>query len=273
MTQKQAALKPEHATADGASTPFIMTRGLGLSYGDRIAFAGVDLTLKRGALTALIGPSGCGKTSFLTCLNRLDELVPGARVIGKVEIDGRDVRSASQDVVALRRRVGMIFQTPSPFPLSIRRNVELPLREHGIRARAIIEETVESSLRAVGLWDEVKDRLDSPARALSGGQQQRLCIARALALKPEALLLDEPCGALDPLSSGVVEDLIASLRGRYTIVIVTHNLSQARRIADDCALFWTRDGVGTMIESGTAQRLFSAPREELTAAYIAGARG
>lgn len=273
MTPKQAALKPDPAVSAAIPAPFFLTRGLGLAYGGRTAFSGVNLALRRGALTALIGPSGCGKTSFLTCLNRLDELVPGARVAGRVEIDGHDIRSPAQDVVVLRRRVGMIFQTPSPFPLSIRRNIELPLREHGVRERAIVEGATESALRAVGLWDEVKDRLDSPARALSGGQQQRLCIARALVLEPEALLLDEPCGALDPLSSGVVEDLIASLRGRYTVVIVTHNLAQARRIADDCALFWTRDGIGAMIEHGPAQRLFSSPREELTAAYIAGARG
>jgi len=264
---------PRAASAISTPEPFFRVRGLGLSYAGKPAFAGVDLAMRRGAITALIGPSGCGKTSFLTCLNRLSDLVPGARAAGSVEVGGRDAFVAGTDVVALRRQVGMIFQTPSPFPLSVRRNMELPMREHGTYDRAVIEGAVESSLRAVSLWDEVKDRLDSPAQALSGGQQQRLCIARALALEPEALLLDEPCGALDPLSSGVVEDLIASLRGRYTVVIVTHNLSQARRIADDCAFFWINDGVGAMIEHGPAERIFSSPREELTAAYIAGVRG
>lgn len=274
MTPKQAAA-PEHRAVLSpiAPKPFFRVRGLGLSYPGTPAFSGVDLDVRRGAVTAVIGPSGCGKTSFLTCLNRLSDLVPGARVAGSVEIDGQNALDASVDVVGLRRRVGMIFQTPSPFPLSVRRNIELPLREHGARDREIIEGAVESSLRAVGLWDEVKDRLDSPAGALSGGQRQRLCIARALALKPDALLLDEPCGALDPLSSGVVEDLISSLRGRYTVVIVTHNLAQARRIADDCAFFWLRGGAGAIIEHGPVERIFSSPREELTAAYIAGVRG
>lgn len=272
MTPKQAVSLDRRA-APSSTKPFFRVRGLGLSYPGKPAFSGVDLDVRRGAVTAVIGPSGCGKTSFLTCLNRLSDLVRGARVAGSVEVDGQDAFAPSEDVVALRRRVGMIFQTPSPFPLSVRRNIELPLREHGVRGREIIEGAVESTLRAVGLWDEVKDRLDSPARALSGGQQQRLCIARALALEPDALLLDEPCGALDPLSSGVVEDLIASLRGRYTVVIVTHNLAQARRIADDCAFFWMRAGAGSMIEHGPADRIFSSPREELTAAYIAGVRG
>ncbi|MGH8527038.1 MAG: phosphate ABC transporter ATP-binding protein, partial [Gammaproteobacteria bacterium] len=177
------------------------------------------------------------------------------------------------DVIRLRRRIGMIFQKPNPFPLSIRRNLELPLREHGLRDREQIALAVETVLRDVGLWDEVKDRLDSPALALSGGQQQRLCVARALVLSPEVLLMDEPCSALDPLSSGVVEDLIVSLRGRYTVLIVTHNLAQARRIADYAALFWMQDGAGQPIEAGTAKQIFEDPREPLTAAYVSGMRG
>jgi len=167
----------------------------------------------------------------------------------------------------------MIFQKPNPFPLSIRRNLEFPLREHGARDRKQVAQTIETVLQDVGLWDEVKDRLDTPALALSGGQQQRLCIARTLALSPEVLLMDEPCSALDPLSSGVIEDLIVSLRGRYTILVVTHNLAQARRIADNAALFWVQNGAGRLIEAGTAKQIFEEPRNPLTAAYISGMRG
>jgi phosphate transport system ATP-binding protein len=177
------------------------------------------------------------------------------------------------DVVALRRRVGMIFQRPNPFPLTIRRNLTFPLRHHGIRDRDELQGKVEAALRDVGLWDEVKDRLDSPALELSGGQQQRLCLARALALQPEALLLDEPCSALDPIAGGVVEDLVLSLRGRYTVVVVTHNLAQARRLADDVAVFWIENGAGRLIECGATRQVFEQPTHELTAAYVAGIRG
>jgi phosphate transport system ATP-binding protein len=242
---------------------------LTLRYAGKPAFADVSLDVPRGALTAIVGPSGCGKSSFLSCLNRLTDLVPGAAVSGSVLLDGKEVLGRDVDVVALRRRVGMIFQKPNPFPLSIRTNLEFPLREHGIRDAG----AVEKALRDVGLWDEVKDRLDSPAQALSGGQQQRLCIARALALKPEVLLLDEPCSALDPLSSGVVEDLIRGLRGAYTLAVVTHNLAQARRIADHVAVFWLRDGTGRLIESGPADRVFGSPTDPLTRAYVDGVRG
>jgi phosphate transport system ATP-binding protein len=250
-------------------TPILRAERLALRYGGKPAFEDVSLEIPRGALTAVVGPSGCGKSSFLACLNRLTDLVPGAAVSGSVLLDGKDVLAREVDVVALRRRVGMIFQKPTPFPLSIRTNLEFPLREHGIRDAG----AVEKALRDVGLWDEVKDRLDSPAQALSGGQQQRLCFARALALKPELLLLDEPCSALDPLSSGVVEDLIRGLRGAYTLVVVTHNLSQARRIADRVAVFWVKDGVGRLIEAGPAARVFGNPRDPLTRAYVDGVRG
>jgi phosphate transport system ATP-binding protein len=182
-------------------------------------------------------------------------------------------RRSQRFAIALRRRVGMIFQKPNPFPLSIWKNLALPLHEHGVRNREQVDRIVETTLQDVGLWDEVKDRLNAPALSLSGGQQQRLCIARALVLQPEVLLLDEPCSALDPISSGVVEDLIASLRGRYTQLIVTHNLAQARRIADYAALFWVQDGVGRLIEYGTVQQIFETPQEALTAAYVNGIRG
>lgn len=253
--------------------PFIEVEKLGLAYGDRIAFDGVSLPILEGCVTALVGPSGCGKTSFLLCLNRLTDLIPDCRVWGSIRIGDLDVLDTRTDVMWLRRRVGMIFQKPNPFPLSIRKNLEFPLREHGIRDRDRLAATVESALRDVGLWDEVKDRLDAPAQALSGGQQQRLCIARALALRPEALLMDEPCSALDPLSGGVVEELIAHLRGRYTVLVVTHNLAQARRIADFAALFWVEDGSGCLVEYDRADRFFQSPRMPLTASYLSGARG
>ncbi len=253
--------------------PFLWTESLSLRYGRKAAFEGVSLAIPRGRITALIGPSGCGKTSFLHCLNRLTDLIPGCRVDGRVWLDKLDVCHAATDVLTLRRRVGMIFQKPNPFPFSIRRNLEFPLREHGIRDRRQLQEKVEKGLRDVGLWDEVKDRLDSSALALSGGQQQRLCLARALVLGPEVLLLDEPCSALDPISSGVIEDLIVRLRGRITLVVVTHNLAQARRIADEAALFWLREGTGKLIEHGSVRQLFESPQQKITAEYISGVRG
>ncbi len=252
---------------------FIRAEKLSVYYRDKPAFENVTLPINTGCITALVGPSGCGKTSFLSCLNRLTDLIPGAHVAGSVRIGADDILQAHTDVIALRRRIGMIFQKPNPFPLSIWKNLEFPLREHGVSNKTEIVQTVERSLRDVGLWDEVKDRLHTPALALSGGQQQRLCIARALALNPEALLMDEPCSALDPISSGVVEDLIVSLRQRYTVLTVTHNLAQARRIADHVALFWMQNGAGQLIEYGTVKQIFEAPREALTAAYISGIRG
>ena len=252
---------------------FIHTEKLSVYYRDKPAFENVTLPINTGCITALVGPSGCGKTSFLSCLNRLTDLIPGCRVTGDIQVGAHDVRAVQTDVISLRRRVGMIFQKPNPFPLSIWKNMEFPLREHGMLNRAEIAHIVEQTLRDVGLWSEVKDRLHTPALSLSGGQQQRLCIARALALNPEALLMDEPCSALDPISSGVVEDLIASLRQRYTVLIVTHNLAQARRIADHVALFWVQNGAGQLIEYGPAKQIFETPREALTAAYINGMRG
>ncbi len=253
--------------------PFIEVEQLSLHYGQKPAFHNVTLSINKGCITALVGPSGCGKTSFLTSLNRLTDIIPGCRVAGRIRFDGLDVLAPQTDVIRLRRRVGMIFQKPNPFPLSIRKNLEFPLREHGLRGRERLASTIETGLRDVGLWDEVKDRLDSPALALSGGQQQRLCMARALVLSPDVLLMDEPCSALDPLSSGVVEDLIVGLRGRYTVLIVTHNLAQARRIADYAALFWVQNGAGQLIEAGAAKQIFEEPRDPLTAAYVSGMRG
>jgi len=269
--------RPRHPLEDRPACcepqPFVEIDRLSLYYREKPAFQDVTLSINRGCITALVGPSGCGKTSFLTCLNRLTDLIAGCRVSGRITIDALDVLAPGTDVIQLRRRIGMIFQKPNPFPLTIRRNLEFPLREHGLRDREQIARMIETTLRDVGLWDEVRDRLDSPALALSGGQQQRLCIARALALSPEVLLMDEPCSALDPLSSGVVEDLIVSLRGRYAILIVTHNLAQARRIADSAALFWVQNGAGRLIETGPGKQLFEEPRDPLTAAYVSGMRG
>ncbi|MFN3649473.1 MAG: phosphate ABC transporter ATP-binding protein [Armatimonadota bacterium] len=246
---------------------------LAVAYGKRTALRGVTLPVREGVVTALIGPSGCGKTSFLSCVNRLTDLVPGCRVSGSLRLAGVELLDPGLDLPSLRRRVGMIFQRPNPFPLSIRQNLLLPLREHRLGTPAECEALAERALRDVGLWEEVKDRLDAPALSLSGGQQQRLCFARALTLRPEVLLLDEPCSALDPLATGVVEELILRLRGEYTVVIVTHNLAQARRLADDAALFWLRDGAGCLVEHGPAAQLFEAPRQPETADYVRGVRG
>jgi phosphate transport system ATP-binding protein len=244
---------------------------LTVSYGEVIALSSVSLDIKENSVTAVIGPSGCGKSSLLCCLNRLTDFIPGCCVSGRILMHSEDILGGQIDDTRLRKSVGLIFQKPNPFPLSIRKNFELPLREHGIRDRHEIEHIMQGTLEATGLWKEVKDRLNKPAHQLSGGQQQRLCIARALSLKPDALLMDEPCSALDPISSAQIEELILSLRDRYTIVIVTHNLQQARRVGTDAAFFWLKDGKGTLIESGPAAQLFEAPREDLTKMYVRGA--
>ncbi len=251
----------------------LAVEALSLHYGDKPALADVSLDIYQGCITALIGPSGCGKTSFLSALNRLTDMIPGCAVAGSIRFGGVDICASGFDVQQLRRDIGMIFQKPAPFPLSVRRNIELPLREHGLRGQAELDERIFQVLTDVGLWEEVKDRLDAPALALSGGQQQRLCIARALALRPKVLLMDEPCSALDPLSSAVVEDLIGRLRGSYTVVIVTHNLAQAKRIANYAGLFWLKDKAGCLIEYGRCRQIFEAPVQELTAAYVSGSRG
>lgn len=253
--------------------PVLVTEHLSLHYGEKPAFLDVTLPLYRGCISALVGPSGCGKSSFLMSLNRLTDLIPNARISGRLCLDEQDLLVPGLDKRRLRRRVGMIFQKPSPFPVSIRKNILLPLAEHGMKNRELQEEILENALMDVGIWDEVKDRLDSSALSLSGGQQQRLCFARALVLKPEILLMDEPCSSLDPISSGVVEDLIGSLRGRYTILIVTHNLAQARRLADYTAVFWVQEGAGRLIEFGPTRELFELPQEKISKAYLGGVRG
>lgn len=246
---------------------------LTIRYAHHVALQHVTLSFEARMITAVIGPSGCGKSSLLSSLNRLTDLIPDCHVSGRVQIGELDVYDRKTCVTALRRRVGMIFQRPNPFPMSIRGNLELPLREHGLRGQAEVSERIEGALNDVGLWNEVKDRMDRPALALSGGQQQRLCLARALVLNPEILLLDEPCSALDPVSTGIVEDLLLRLRSRCTIVIVTHNLAQARRISEQTAVFWGESGVGRLIEFGNTREVFDSAREPVTANYVAGRIG
>ena len=247
--------------------------GVSVHYGRKKVIEDVSLAMAPGRITAIIGPSGCGKSTFLSTLNRMSDLVPGCAVTGDVRLEGESIFAPGTDLIALRRRIGMIFQKPNPFPLSIRRNIHLPLREAGTRDRETLDGITERVLRSVGLWDEVSDRLDSSAHALSGGQQQRLCIARAVALDPDVLLFDEPCSALDPISSAVVEELIASLRRQYTVVIVTHNMAQARRIAESVAVFWVQGGTGRLIEQGDLEEVFEGTTNPIVQDYIRGGRG
>lgn len=255
------------------TSPDISTRNLSVTYGKQTVLPDVNLHIPAGGITALIGPSGCGKTSFLSCLNRLTDLIPGCKVRGEVRIGDTEVFHPKTDVIALRQKVGLIFQKPNPFPLSIQRNLELPLREHGCRDRREISERIESALQEVGLWEEVKDRLARSALQLSGGQQQRLCLARCLVLNPEVILLDEPCSALDPLSTRVVEELLHRLRERFTLVVVTHNLAQAKRLAENVAVFWAENGEGRIVEHGSVEQVFAQPQHKLTAEYLKGEWG
>ncbi|GAB6062760.1 MAG: phosphate ABC transporter ATP-binding protein [Candidatus Dadabacteria bacterium] len=238
-------------------------------YGPKQALHDITIRIPSNRVTALIGPSGCGKSTFLRCLNRMNDLVPGARTRGRIVLDGEDILSPSTDVVDLRRRVGMVFQRWNPFPKSIFDNVAYGPRIHGVRDKARLAEIVEDALRKAALWDEVKDRLRASALELSGGQQQRLCIARALAVEPEVLLMDEPASALDPISTARLEDLIAELKGRYTIVIVTHNMQQAARVSDYTGFFY----MGRLVEYDRTQKIFTSPAQEQTEAYITGRFG
>ncbi len=272
-SRMQPGPRTQHIAPCCDPSPFIHTRNLSVTYEHKPALQNVSLTVHRGCLTAIVGPSGSGKTSFLMCLNRLVDLISGCQVSGEAYIEDQNLLSPNIDVLQLRRRIGMIFQKPNPFPMSILKNLTFPLKEHGVTDRNEIQQRIQKSLMDVGLWKEVKDRLESPALNLSGGQQQRLCIARALILSPDVLLMDEPCSALDPLSSGTVEDLIFSLRGQYTVIIVTHNLAQARRIADYVGIFWNQQQTGELIEFGPTHQVFEHPQHELTSAYIHGVRG
>ena len=247
----------------------ILIENLNLWYGEEHVLKNIKLGIKRNAVTAIIGPSGCGKSSLLRCLNRMIDLVPEARVRGKVLLDGLDIYSDGVDVYELRKRVGMVFQKPNPFPKSIFENVAFGLRIHGIKDRKEIEERVEKALEDANLWDEVKERLDSSAFELSGGQQQRLCIARAIAIEPEVLLMDEPASALDPISTARLEELIEKLKESYTIVIVTHNIQQAARVADYTAFLM----LGELVEFDKTEKLFTNPKDKRTESYLTGRFG
>ena len=247
----------------------ICVRDLNLYYGTNHALKNINMDIPAGAVTAFIGASGCGKSTFLKTLNRMNDLVDGVRIEGEVLLDGEQVYGPNVDTTALRRRVGMVFQQPNPFPMSIYDNVAYGPRVHGIRNKHQLDEIVEESLRGAAIWDEVKDRLKKSALGLSGGQQQRLCIARALAVQPEVLLMDEPTSALDPISTSKIEELCMELKGKYTIVIVTHNMQQALRIADTTAFFL----LGDMVEVGATDQLFSMPRDKRTEDYITGRFG
>ncbi|MBK6766564.1 MAG: phosphate ABC transporter ATP-binding protein [bacterium] len=247
----------------------ISAKHLNFFYGATQALHDVSVDLKRSRVTAFIGPSGCGKSTFLRTLNRMNDIIDDTRVEGQVLVDGLDVYSGACNVIDLRRKIGMVFQKSNPFPKSIFDNIAYGSRIHGEKSRRVLEEVVERSLRRSGLWDEVKDRLDHNAMGLSGGQQQRLCIARALAVNPEVLLMDEPASALDPRSTARIEDLISELRGDYTIVIVTHNMQQAARVSDETAFFYE----GKLIEVGVTKQIFTNPTEKQTEDYITGRFG
>jgi phosphate transport system ATP-binding protein len=255
----------------GHNSPVKMTaRGVNVFYGAKQAIKNVSLDVSREHVTAFIGPSGCGKSTFLRCLNRMNDTVESARVEGDIQLDGQDIYSPAMDVVQLRARVGMVFQKPNPFPKSIYENIAYGPRIHGLaRTKAEFDVIVESALRKAGLWDEVKDRLGESGTAMSGGQQQRLCIARAIAVDPEVILMDEPCSALDPIATARIEELIDELRGRYAIVIVTHNMQQAARVSQRTAFFH----LGTMVEYGETSAIFTNPKETRTKDYITGRYG
>ncbi|MDX5361768.1 MAG: phosphate ABC transporter ATP-binding protein PstB [Alphaproteobacteria bacterium] len=248
----------------------IVTRDVHVHYGDTHALKGVTLDIPARSVTAFIGPSGCGKSTFLRCLNRMNDTIEGCRVTGGITLDGRDIYDPDLDVVELRARVGMVFQKPNPFPKSIYENIAYGPRIHGLaRNKTELDQIVERALRKSSLWDEVKDRLDAPGTGLSGGQQQRLCIARAIAVSPEVILMDEPCSALDPIATAKIEELIDELRHNYCIVIVTHSMQQAARVSQQTAFFH----LGEMVEHGPTDMMFTTPSDQRTQDYITGRYG
>ena len=240
-----------------------------LWYGNSQALHGINMEIQKGEVTALIGPSGCGKSTLLRCLNRMNDLIDDLRIDGSIMVDGFDIYGPGVDVIALRKRMGMVFQKPNPFAMSIYDNVVYPLRVDGITKKSILDETCERALRSAALWDEVKDRLKESALGMSGGQQQRLCIARGIASDPEVLLMDEPCSALDPIATAKIEDLIADLKGHYTIVIVTHNMQQAARVSDNTGFMY----LGRLIEYGDTDAIFTNPKKQQTLDYVTGRFG
>lgn len=247
----------------------ISTNKLNLWYGDHHALHDIDIAIPEHQITALIGPSGCGKSTFLKTLNRMNDLVQGVKITGQVLFDGRNIYAPDVDVIQLRKRIGMVFQKANPFPMSIYDNVAYGPRIHGVRSKAKLDEIVEKSLKDAAIWDEVKDRLKTNALGMSGGQQQRLCIARALAVEPDIILMDESTSALDPISTGKIEDLCLELKKKYTVIMVTHNMQQAVRISDWCAFFL----LGDLIEFGTSEKIFSTPENKKTEDYITGRFG
>jgi phosphate transport system ATP-binding protein len=249
--------------------PKIETRNLDFFYGTKPALKKLNIACHEKRVTAIIGPSGCGKSTFIRTLNRMNDVVPGTRLEGEILLDGRNIHAPDMDVVELRRRVGMVFQKPNPFPKSIYDNAAYGLRVNGMRNRDRLDEAVEKSLRHAALWDEVKDRLRENAFALSGGQQQRLCIARTLAVEPEVILFDEPCSAIDPIATTKIEDLIQRMKADYTVVIVTHNMQQAARVSDYTAFLM----LGELVEFGETNTIFTAPAQKLTEDYITGRFG
>ena len=272
LTHAPPVPAPRRETASpGAGRPdAIDARALNFFYGAKQALHSITLGIRPNLVTAFIGPSGCGKSTFLRTLNRMNDIIPGTRVEGEVLIDGQNIYAPGVDVVALRRRVGMVFQKSNPFPKSIFENVAYGLRINGMaQSRSDLQGRVEESLRAAAIWDEVKDRLHDSALALSGGQQQRLCIARALAVKPDILLMDEPASALDPIATQRIEELVYDLKEHYTIVIVTHNMQQAARVSDFTAFFW----LGKLVEYGPTDKIFTNPSEKLTEDYVTGRFG
>jgi phosphate transport system ATP-binding protein len=263
-THSPAPLEPAPAAA-----PAVVLKDVDFYYGPVQALHGITMELGERMATAFIGPSGCGKSTLLRCINRMNDLIDNVRLTGLVEVRGLDIYAPKTDVIEVRRRIGMVFQKSNPFPKSVYENVVYGLRIAGVKDRATLDEACERSLRSAALWDEVKDRLHSNGLSLSGGQQQRLCIARAIAIEPEIILMDEPCSALDPIATLKIEELIHTLKERYTIVIVTHNLQQAARVSDRTAFFW----LGRLIEYGPTPDLFTKPREQHTEDYITGRFG
>ena len=260
----------ENGPESGVGAPSMFAvQGLEVWYGASKALHGVSLSIPAQQITAVIGPSGCGKSTFIRCLNRINDMVPGFRATGRVDYQGRDLMNDDVDLIELRRRIGMVFQKPNPFPQSIYDNVAYGPRLAGVRDRAQLDHVVEESLKQAALWDEVKDVMGRLAVALSGGQQQRLCLARTLAMEPDVILLDEPCSALDPISTGRIEELLLDLKDRYTMVIVTHNMQQAARVSDRTAFLV----LGRLIEVGATRQLFTNPREKMTEDYITGRFG
>lgn len=259
----------DHLKLPGLENPMVEIENLNFFYGEKKALNNINMIIPKHKVTSFIGPSGCGKSTLLRCLNRMNDLVESARMEGSIKIGGRDLHQESENVSVLRKRVGMVFQKFNPFPKTIFENVAYGPKIHGLKDKTRLEEMVEKSLKSVALWDEVKDRLNESALALSGGQQQRLCIARAIAVEPEVLLMDEPCSALDPLSTGKIEELAVGLKNNYTIVIVTHNMQQAARIADFTGFML----LGDLVEFGPTDRLFTKPDKRETEDYITGRFG